>query len=97
MAHSDLLLMNESPMQRAVNAAETVANDGTAGTVLIARRCGVSLQAVHKWLRAGAPPPKRCLDIERITEQQVSRYELRPDVYGIDPSAHGIEKVPEAG
>lgn len=82
-------------MQRAVHAAAAVACDGTAGTVLIARHCGVSLQAVHKWLRAGVPPPKRCLDIERITN--ISRYELRPDVYGADPAVCGIENFPEAG
>ncbi len=92
MTQPEAGLMNESPMQRAVRAAEAIANDGTAGTVLIARKCGVSLQAVHKWLRVGAPPPTRCLDIEQLTHPQVSRYDLRPDVYGPDPLCDGIAK-----
>lgn len=92
MTQPEATLMKESPMQRAVRAVEAITNDGTAGTVLLARKCGVSVQAVHKWLRAGYPPPTRCLDIEALTHQQVSRYELRPDVYGTDPLCDGIEK-----
>lgn len=42
---------------------------------------GISRQAVQKWRRA---PAERVLEIERITG--ISRYDLRPDIYG-DPPA----------
>lgn len=43
-------------------------------------RLGISRQAVSKWRRA---PAERVLEIERITG--ISRYEMRPDIYGDPP------------
>lgn len=42
----------------------------------------ISSQAVSKWFRV---PAERVLEVERLTG--VSRYELRPDVYGDSPSS----------
>lgn len=44
---------------------------------------GISTQAIHNWLLRGWIPAERCLQVERLTG--VSRYELRPDVYGERP------------
>jgi DNA-binding transcriptional regulator YdaS (Cro superfamily) len=44
----------------------------------------ITPQAVWKWDRV---PSARCLDVERVTG--VSRYQLRPDIYGEDPRAKG--------
>jgi len=44
--------------------------------------CKVTDQAVHKWVKRGQPPAERCLAIEHATDGQVTRQELRPDVYG---------------
>lgn len=44
-----------------------------------ARRLGVTSPSVAEWKERGIVPPKRVLDIERITG--VSRHELRPDLY----------------
>jgi DNA-binding transcriptional regulator YdaS (Cro superfamily) len=52
----------------------------------LAKVCGVSPQAVHKW-RANGVPPERVLDIERATRDpktetaRVTRHDLRPDLY----------------
>ncbi len=43
---------------------------------------GVTPQAVSKWINKSRAPAERCLDIEAATEGKVTRYQLRPDVYG---------------
>lgn len=62
---------NKSPIQRAVVKA--------GGTSALARACGVTPQAVSRWLGNRAPA-ERCALIEQCSG--VSRYELRPDVFG---------------
>jgi DNA-binding transcriptional regulator YdaS (Cro superfamily) len=41
----------------------------------------ITPQAISQWKRV---PPERCLEVERVSG--VSRYELRPDVYGPEPA-----------
>ena len=55
------------------------------GLAELARRCGVSYQAVRKWER-GRVPAERCLDIEKATDGRVTRYDLRPELFGPPPS-----------
>lgn len=45
----------------------------------------ISPQAVHKWTISGAVPAERVLAIEAATKGKVSRYDLRPDVFGSPP------------
>lgn len=49
---------------------------------------GVSPQAVYLWVRQshkGKPvPAERVLEIERATNRQVTRHELRPDLYPVE-------------
>jgi DNA-binding transcriptional regulator YdaS (Cro superfamily) len=47
----------------------------------LAKACGVSPQAAYKWIKKRAPAD-RCLEIESLTGHQVTRYDLRPDVFG---------------
>lgn len=55
------------------------------GGAAVAKRLGISPQAVCQWRVA---PPGRVLMIERITEDpetgkpQVTRHDLRPDIFG---------------
>lgn len=43
----------------------------------------VTQGAVSQWLAdGGRVPAERCLDVERATQGLVSRFELRPDIYG---------------
>lgn len=53
----------------------------------LAQRLGVSPQAVSKWIVKARAPAQRCLEIEVATGGAVSRYALRPDVYGAAPAA----------
>ena len=52
----------------------------------LAKTCKVSYQAVLKWERKRIPA-ERVLTVERATHGQVSRYELRPDIYPQDEQA----------
>lgn len=46
----------------------------------LAKACGVSPQAVHKW-RVNGVPSERVLSIESATDRKVRRGDLRPDLY----------------
>jgi DNA-binding transcriptional regulator YdaS (Cro superfamily) len=50
------------------------------GYAELARKLGVSPQAVSAWRQRGRVPAERVLQIEQLTG--VSRYALRPDIYG---------------
>lgn len=51
------------------------------GVAALSHRLGITVQAVSKWPRV---PAERVLDVERASG--VSRYKLRPDIYGPAPS-----------
>lgn len=42
--------------------------------------------AVSKWFKNGVPPT-RCVEIERASKGLVTRFELRPDIFGDPPSS----------
>jgi len=65
-------------MQRAVD--EAVRRVGSKGR--LAKRLGISRQAVDQWEKV---PAERVLALESISG--VSRYQLRPDIYGPGPAA----------
>lgn len=44
--------------------------------------CTLTQQGVSKWLEV---PPEHCRAIEEITHGEVTRYDLRPDVFGEAP------------
>lgn len=73
--------LGRPPNSRKGEAALSEAIRRAGGVRGLARLLGdVSPQAVAIWAVA---PPVRVLDIERVTG--VSRYRLRPDVFGPDP------------
>lgn len=47
---------------------------------LLSKELGLSRPSVHNWFKRREVPPDRCLGVERVTG--ISRYELRPDVFG---------------
>lgn len=65
----------------------------------VARACGVSVEAVRQWLLPGrGVPAKRAVEIERATSGAVTRYDLRPDIFGAPPvSAPAAAPNPEDG
>lgn len=59
-----------SAIEKAVTLADGVAN--------LASACGVSAQAVYKWLKKGYPPTDRCEAVELAVGGRVSRFDLLP-------------------
>lgn len=49
------------------------------GPSAVARLFGITSQAVSQW---EVIPPDRCIPIEQATKGQITRYEMRPDVFG---------------
>lgn len=53
------------------------------GQAALAKALGVTPQQVNQWVLGIRPvPPARCLAIEDATNGVVTRYELRPDIFG---------------
>ena len=75
-----------NPIERACEAA--------GGQVVLARSIGVTPQAVNQWVRGSRRvPAEQCLPIETATEGAVTRYELRPDVFGQASDVPPVEKA----
>ena len=51
----------------------------------LARCVAIRPQAVQQWTVKGRVPAARCLSVEQATRGRVSRYDLRPDVFGPAP------------
>lgn len=47
-----------------------------------AESLGAAEPSVHRWVKQGYVPARWVLTIEKITKGKVSRYQLRPDLYG---------------
>jgi DNA-binding transcriptional regulator YdaS (Cro superfamily) len=50
----------------------------------LAQLLGVEPMTIRQWKRRGVPP-ERCIEVERAVGGKVTRYELRPDVFGERP------------
>ena len=51
------------------------------GVPRLANACGISVQAVYKWIKKGYPPVERCEAIERATGGKISRFDLLPPTF----------------
>lgn len=59
------------------------------GQAALARKLGVSPQAVNQWAKGRRPVPARmAIAIEGFMD--VSRHDLRPDVFGPAPSSQEV-------
>lgn len=69
-----------SPLEKAIKACGSQSE--------LARRIGSNVRTGHiyYWLRNGVPA-EHCIDIENAAEGRVTRYDLRPDVFGQQPEA----------
>lgn len=52
----------------------------------LADALGIRSPSISEWRKRQKVPVERCPDIERATDGKVTRYELRPDVFGAAPS-----------
>lgn len=69
-----------------IDPALSRAIDEAGGAVVLAKRLGITSQAISQWKRV---PPLRVLEVEQATGRRVTRYELRPDLYPPEPHADG--------
>lgn len=75
-------------MKRAID----VAIEACGSQKALADALGVKPVQVHKWSRPdGQVPAARCIAIENHTG--VTRYQLRPDVFGSEPPAIPIKSA----
>lgn len=52
------------------------------GTYQAAKLMGIKPPAISGWISGNRPvPPKRCVQIEQLTDGAVTRADLRPDDY----------------
>lgn len=51
----------------------------------LAEVCKQRPQEITRWVKRGQPPARYCLAIEDATGGLVTRYDLRPDVFGQAP------------
>ena len=51
----------------------------------LARKLGIRAPSVAEWRCRGRVPAERCAEIERATNGEVTRHDLRPDLF--DPPA----------
>lgn len=60
------------------------------GVSILAEKIGVVQSAVSNWrTRNSGVPAERCIPIEEATNGVVTRYELRPDIFGPAPAKEG--------
>jgi DNA-binding transcriptional regulator YdaS (Cro superfamily) len=67
-----------SSLQRAIEAA------GSQNK--LAETLGLSFQHIQQWRKAGRVPAERVLSVEAAVNGAVTRYQLRPDVFGKAPA-----------
>lgn len=67
----------------------------TVGTQqALADALGIQSPSISEWKARGKVPAERCLAIEALCGGKVSRYDLRPDVFG-DPPPPANDPIPE--
>jgi DNA-binding transcriptional regulator YdaS (Cro superfamily) len=72
-------------IERAIKAA--------GGPTALAKSMGFPYPStVTNWKRAGTIPPEHCIAVERATAGKVTRYDLRPDVFGPAPKIAAPKK-----
>lgn len=51
---------------------------------VLAKSLGIGDMAVSQWKRRGQIPAVHVIEIERLTAGQVTRHEMRPDLYPVE-------------
>jgi DNA-binding transcriptional regulator YdaS (Cro superfamily) len=66
------------------NAPLAIAIAAAGGIGAFTKHLEITPQAVSEWRKRGVPPA-RCIEVENLSSGKVTRYELRPDVFGAAP------------
>jgi len=75
---------SSTPLSPREALEQAIAECGTATE--FARRCNTTVQHVYNWRQRGIPA-ERVRDAESACGGKITRYDLRPDVFGPAPSA----------
>jgi DNA-binding transcriptional regulator YdaS (Cro superfamily) len=71
-------MAKETATQKAIRLA--------GGARAVAEAMGIrSLWSIYKWINRDKVPPDRVVTLEQLTKGQVTRHELRPDIFGKQP------------
>ncbi|MGE7136189.1 transcriptional regulator [Luteibacter sp. NPDC031894] len=66
----------------------------------LAARLGIKSPSITGWRNRKRIPSERCIALEEVTGGQVTRYEMRPDVFGAGaphaPAEQGTEESPRS-
>lgn len=62
--------------------AQAIALGG--GPSIVSAAIGISPQAVSLWIKNGKCPAERVIALEKLCASQVTRYQLRPDLYPLE-------------
>jgi len=56
----------------------------------LARACGGNIKQGHVWywLKVGRIPAEHCIAVEKATKRKITRFDLRPDVFGRPRQRH---------
>ena len=73
--------MNKQQKNLAARAFERII-DIVGSQTELARVLGVKQPSVNNWMIRARVPAERVLEIEKLVGGQVTRYEMRPDVFG---------------
>ena len=55
------------------------------GPSALSRQFGITPQAISRWLARDTVPANWVLSIEALLDGEISRHDLRPDVFGYEP------------
>lgn len=73
-------MAKQSMLPKSATDASAALIDMLGGPSVLAKQLGVTPWAVSKWRRR--IPAERVLELESLGDFRVTRYQLRPDVYG---------------
>ena len=68
------------------NQATKEAIKACGGASAVSAALQLSYEAVRKWIVNDRIPAEQVLNVENLCDGRVSRYRMRPDVYGPEPS-----------
>ena len=75
--------MTKAQKQMAARALDQVI-DILGSQTALAQKLNLQQPSINSWKLRGMIPPGRCRDIEKIVRGGVTRYEMRPDIFGKD-------------
>ncbi len=75
-------------METAQTLALLAAIEACGTAIKLAHAVGVTPQAINDWKRRGRVPAERVIAVEAATGGLVTRFQLRPDLYGRPVPSH---------